>query len=638
MADRDTTQDEQEVRIADEVMRATFGDAAAAGTAYDDDDDALLQAAINASLADQDRVPTSGKRSSSSVSARQQTRELPASSSSHRTESGSSGSARAAASGPIRNKKSRPSSRPESGPSNASSVPSSSSAVLHGSPRRRHRVGTNDHESSTPRLAGWNNPGIRMNADNHSHARTPPTGTSVASHAAGSSSRSGTAIPSGPIMRSRALSSMSVDDDNEHAAAAQGAFSRATTNAGAEEFPGAEQDVDDDLEALMSGPSGARARRRSQAQNGGGRRSFGSGSGTPMSTSYNDRNSGGAGRRSSEHRSPLLGSTSGTGDDSVEFLGGYSAPNARGGSAFAQAGRSADHDVDLLSGSYGSGSARRSPFLHPALRSANLDDIPQDDDDGDLQLGEGMLSSAHRRAADDDEDEFEVMGSHRAGPGSALPRAFGLGQPQHQPYRAENVEGDLDEDFDDDGDAAAATLAHMRAMQSMQSYLTAGGVHAPRNYDDEDEALQAALAASLADAEDAVGGSAHAHPVQGLPEDYDPDAFEAQATAAALSAGMRSGTPPPQDVERIARMREEARRKEQEERDRAERRARGEDVPSPPAAVQETGDPGNDDSSSSSSSDEDDDEDTKERKGDDEPEEVLTAEEMRRRRLARFNA
>ncbi|KAE8271527.1 hypothetical protein A4X09_0g806 [Tilletia walkeri] len=660
MSDPNIPMDEQDMLIADEVMRASFahGDApAAAANAYDDDDDALLQAAINASLADQDRVPTSGKRSSSEASARQQRSDIAGSSTSQRKESRSSSSARAAASGPIRNKKSRSANRPESGPSTPSPILASSSAVPHGSPRRRHRVSAaHDHETSTARLSGWNNSGIRMNSET-GRAHTPPTGPTAA---ASSSSRGGTA-PSAPSMRNRALSSMSVDEDGGNAATSQRASS---TNTIAESFLPDEQAFDNELEALMSGPSGARARRRSQAQNGGGRRSFGagSGSGTPMSASY-ERNGGASARRSSEHRSPLLGAysnaaTTGTGDDSVEFIGAYSAPNARSGPSFAQASRSVDSDVELLPESYGSGSARRSPFLHPALRSANLDDIPQDDDDGDLQLGEGMLSGTNARAAqnaddDDDEDDFEVTGSHRAGPmaehlarlgpGTALQHALAMGR--QLAHQAGNVEGDLDEDFDEDGDPAAAAMAHMRAMQS---YMNAGGAHVPRNYDDEDEALQAALAASLADAEDAIGGNAPSRPARGfdqstssLPDGYDPDAFEAQATAAAVAAAMRSATPPPQDVERIARMREEARRKEHEERDRAERRARGEDVPSLPAALspRKTG-KGDDDSSSSSDDDDDDDDEDQEeeQKAEDEPEEVLTAEEIRRRRLARFNA
>jgi len=194
--------------------------------------------------------------------------------------------------------------------------------------------------------------------------------------------------------------------------------------------------------------------------------------------------------------------------------------------------------------------------------------------------------------------------------------------------------GDLDEAFDDDDGEDGG--AHLDQMRAMQSYLAAGGMNAARDYDDEDEALQAALAASLVGNESGpAGGNASSRLGQStasLPEGYDPDTFEAQANAAALASARRTRTPPPQDVERIARMREEARRKEQEERDLAERRARGEQIESPPPATSRSKVAEKDDD------DEDDDDDDDDDEGGAAAEEVVSAEEMRRRRLARFNA
>ncbi|KAK0535300.1 hypothetical protein OC835_002412 [Tilletia horrida] len=652
---------------------------AAAMAAMLDDEDALLQAAINASLAEHDTAPSRRGKQSDLISSGQATM-------TQRRE-GAPSSARPGV-GHARNKKSRSSNHTEAGPSTPST--GSTASAAHGSPRRRYRPAYQlDHEQSgSARLSGWNDAGIRMNAQPARSSASNAAAAAAAAaetsgvggtHSSASSSRNPAALtPGGANLRNRTQSSMSIDFDNDDA--------RLPTPG--QRSVGVDPDNDDaEFEALMAGPSGARARRRSRAQSSGGSRprpgsvsasasASASGAGTPIQFSA------GSGRRSTEHRSPAMRpAAAGTsaGDDSIEFLGAYSAPNARGvgGSSF---GRSADSDIELLPESYGSGSARRSPFLHPALRNANLDDIPQDDNDDVRSLeGEGMGASA----ANDAEDDFEITGSRRAaarsggqsdlldtlmqrataaaggnlGPMAEHLARFGQAQGQirggggpssssdalRQALAMQNahddLDGDLDEEFDEDGEAAA--LAHMRAMQS---YLAAGGTHAGRNYDDEDEALQAALAASLADAEAPGGsGSGGGHQrrldqsTSSLPEGYDPDAFEAQADAAAIAAAMRSPTPPPQDVERIARMREEARRKEQEERERAERRARGEEVPSPPppptsAAKKRDADASDEDD------DDDDDEEDEDEEGQDSPEEVISAEEMRRRRLARFNA
>ncbi|MCO5582987.1 hypothetical protein L7F22_036892 [Adiantum nelumboides] len=130
-----------------------------------------------------------------------------------------------------------------------------------------------------------------------------------------------------------------------------------------------------------------------------------------------------------------------------------------------------------------------------------------------------------------------------------------------------------------------------------------------RTYDDEDAELQAALAASMRD----TGGA----PLE---------ADESTLMAAQMREWNRgeSNSPPPADVERIARMRAEARQKEREEREMRERLERGE-VIEEPAATQGK-------SATDGQVDGEDDEDDE----DDAPQ--PSAEEMRKARLARFGA
>ena len=136
------------------------------------------------------------------------------------------------------------------------------------------------------------------------------------------------------------------------------------------------------------------------------------------------------------------------------------------------------------------------------------------------------------------------------------------------------------------------------------------GPRADRNYDDEDAQLQAALAASLGDPTAAAKfESTSSAPSRDWPYgDYETEK-----------------TPPPADVDRIFKMREEAKRKE---REREERRARGEDSPEPeqPGATESSGA-----KKASGNDDEDDEDDESEAEA-----EEVSAEEMRRRRLARF--
>ncbi|PWZ00340.1 Josephin-domain-containing protein [Testicularia cyperi] len=134
------------------------------------------------------------------------------------------------------------------------------------------------------------------------------------------------------------------------------------------------------------------------------------------------------------------------------------------------------------------------------------------------------------------------------------------------------------------------------------------GPRQDRHYDDEDAELQAALAASLGDTEAA-------------------ERFAAGAGASSRpQLQAEDEAPVPADVDKIFRMREEARKKAQEERERQERLDRGEiiDEPGPASAgAPKAGD--------GSTGDEDDEGEDAE-----EEDEAVSAEEMRRRRLARF--
>ncbi|SPO26558.1 related to ataxin-3 [Ustilago trichophora] len=131
------------------------------------------------------------------------------------------------------------------------------------------------------------------------------------------------------------------------------------------------------------------------------------------------------------------------------------------------------------------------------------------------------------------------------------------------------------------------------------------GTRQDRHYDDEDAELQAALAASLGDTEAAARFAAE------NPKYRNPlrRAEEQQETI-------------PEDVDRISKMREEAKRKAREEQDKQERLARGEVIEDKQASQA---------AASGSGAREDDDEDDEESEA-----EEVSAEEMRRRRLARF--
>ncbi|KDN53222.1 Josephin-domain-containing protein [Tilletiaria anomala UBC 951] len=228
-------------------------------------------------------------------------------------------------------------------------------------------------------------------------------------------------------------------------------------------------------------------------------------------------------------------------------------------------------------------SSRRSPFLHPALR--------------------GTIEGAEA-----DDEEVDLLHSSSA--------------PSRPPMR-HAVAPVIDVDaFDDDndldellpGDNASIDPFKIRGAPEASALI---GPARDRVYDDEDAALQAALAASMGDT------SALERLQAGRGGGGDRDVAHARATAAAVIEAYH--TPAPDDVERISRMRAEARAKEQLERERAERRVRGEVSPvkesASTAKCKTTGEEGEGESDE-----------------EEEAEEVeqISPEEIRRRRLARF--
>lgn len=123
-----------------------------------------------------------------------------------------------------------------------------------------------------------------------------------------------------------------------------------------------------------------------------------------------------------------------------------------------------------------------------------------------------------------------------------------------------------------------------------------------RDYDDEDAELQAALAASLGDDEAATR-------------------FETGLYSNSTRGGAQDETPIPADVDRIFKMRQEARKLAQTESEQQARRERGEEEPVLPDH--------NKDVNNNVRGDHDAEDEAEE-------EEVVSAEELRRRRLARF--
>lgn len=155
-----------------------------------------------------------------------------------------------------------------------------------------------------------------------------------------------------------------------------------------------------------------------------------------------------------------------------------------------------------------------------------------------------------------------------------------------------------------------------------------------RAYDDEDAQFQAALAASMREAgtqstTQATPGAGHTFEddlaaASWINEEDSRAIREAQASFNSMirQASNRSNTPPPADVERIARMRAEAKRKAEEEETA---RLRGETAA---ALGQREASP----TSKEQGAEEE------EQDSSDEDETTLSPEEIRRARLARFNA
>ncbi|TKY85331.1 hypothetical protein EX895_005493 [Sporisorium graminicola] len=174
----------------------------------------------------------------------------------------------------------------------------------------------------------------------------------------------------------------------------------------------------------------------------------------------------------------------------------------------------------------------------------------------------------------------------------------------------EDVEEIVDDDDDEDipSDDESVNPFSVRGAPEASAVI---GARQDRHYDDEDAELQAALAASLGDTEAAARFAAE-NPTRG----------ERQRGGVDEEAGAAI----PDDVDRISKMREEARRKAREEQHRQERLARGEAVEEDKGTSAAAGTSGG-----GGGGDGGDDEQDEESEA-----EEVSAEELRRRRLARF--
>lgn len=178
---------------------------------------------------------------------------------------------------------------------------------------------------------------------------------------------------------------------------------------------------------------------------------------------------------------------------------------------------------------------------------------------------------------------------------------------------------DVEEIVDDDDELASDDdRADPFSLRGAPEASALSGPPQDRHYDDEDAELQAALAASLGDTEAAARFAAE-NPHYRAP-----------------SRRSEEQAPIPEDVDRIAKMREEARKKAREEQERQERLTRGEPVEekqatsSTAAAAAAVANLGASHTGGASDADDDQDEDEESEA------EQVSAEEMRRRRLARF--
>jgi ataxin-3 len=155
------------------------------------------------------------------------------------------------------------------------------------------------------------------------------------------------------------------------------------------------------------------------------------------------------------------------------------------------------------------------------------------------------------------------------------------------------------EDLDDDDDEIA--FHSLENSDEERDAPVPSGPRRDRTYDDEDADLQRALAASMRDA----GG-------------FEEDGF---AFTGSSRQQQPERTPPPADVDRITKLRAEAKRQEAQAQEDADRKARGLPTRAEEERKAASG------SGAEDSSDEE-----------DEPAEVLSPDEIRRRRLARFGA
>lgn len=267
-----------------------------------------------------------------------------------------------------------------------------------------------------------------------------------------------------------------------------------------------------------------------------------------------------------------------------------------------------DNDQDDGNTASAQAAQSRSPFLNPTIRQ---------------HLIEG------------DEDGVESLPALTtpAAPGPPASRAPNAPRRDAHGGRDQPIEIG-DDDYEDEDDFDDSTMEareryeerlHRRFAEAAQAFAQVQD----RDYDDEDAELQRALAASMADTsqpsrKEESGDSWLAG------EDAEEQARILAQIAARSSRDEGSldrhyRSPTPADVGRIAKMREEARRKEREEREREERHQRGEVTPEPEATADQT---------QSKDADEDEDEDEE----GDESQQPLSAEELRRMRLARFGS
>lgn len=306
-------------------------------------------------------------------------------------------------------------------------------------------------------------------------------------------------------------------------------------------------------------------------------------------------------------RSRRKQSRQGSASASAGARGSGSGTHLRAAGGRARARGTQDDAIDIDDGDFDddasahASSSRRSPFLNPTVRDQLLQPLDDDDDDElDLNDGGGGTLTGRHAATTSRSDAIEI--------------------------------GSSDHDDDDEIDVAGSASAY-RAMHAMRD----------RDYDDEDAQLQRALAASLAGQD---GGDSNGdYDEGGLYGDAEEQARileqirNSRAAADTSSSSLRrSRSPTPADVGRIAKMREEAKRKERQERERAERHERGEFTPEPAAPASKRPDGDDDDSSD----DDEDDDNVKTASASAAAAEptaqpaAVTQDEIRRLRLARF--